>query len=279
MTAVKVSVVTVNYNGWNYLDHCLTSLLQNVRRDDLEVIVVDNASQDASVDNLRRSYPSVKIVEGSENVGFSRGCNRGAQAAIGRYLLFLNNDTIIQDDFLKPMADFLEDHPRVGVLGPRLVYEDGTFQLSSGSLPSVQQEAFDRVVYALARRRTEWLLHHLTRRYASVREVEWVTGACLLVRREVFEAVGGFDENMFMYFEDKDLCKRIAEQGWRVVYFPEVTVIHRLAGSTHEGNSKKLQAFYRASQLYYYRKHLSSFQSRLLKLYLRLSGLPTAEYN
>ncbi len=272
---MTVSVVIVNYNGGEVLAACIDSLQANVLRDDVEIIVVDNASTDGSVAFLRQRFSSVRIVEQGENVGFGKACNVGAAHAKGSILLFFNADARCTSDFITPILRYLQDHPEVGCVGPKLVNEDGSFQLSCGELPSAFREALGKAIAFFVRRKLFGLHLVFERKYAHTQSVGWLTGACLFVRRSAFEQVGGFDERIFLYFEDKDLSLRTAKAGWKVMHFPHVLVIHLLgkgSGSLPSGHLRKL---YRESQRYYYRKHLNWIDVMLLSVYLsvrRLAG-------
>jgi len=265
---MDLSIVIVNFNACPYLRRCLESLYA-CSPDPPEIVVVDNGSRDGSVAMVRKEFPKVRLLESRENLGFSAANNWGMRESRGAFILFLNPDVEVKPHGLERMRDFMQRHPEVGILGPRLIYPDGRFQLSAGRLPSLWQEFWDRWLYRRLERHRGFLLRQVERRFARIREVEWVTGACFLARRSVLEAVGGFDEHLFMYFEDKDLCKRVREAGYRVVYFPEATVVHLKAGSSGK-SPQELDAIYRQSQRYYYRKHLGALSVGVLEIYLRL---------
>jgi N-acetylglucosaminyl-diphospho-decaprenol L-rhamnosyltransferase len=266
-----ISIILVNYNGVQHLRKCIQSLVDNTRNVAYEIILVDNASTDGSKELVQTEFPSVSVIESSVNLGFSTGNNLGAKYAKGSKFLFLNTDTYLLEDSVSVLAKFLDDNSDIGIVGPRLVFDDGSFQLSSGRLPNVGVEFLDKIRYA-ADRHWHWMFASINDTKASVtKEVGWVTGACLMIRREAFEKVNGFDERMFMYFEDKDLCKRVWDNGWKVNYLPQTSVTHLLGGSS-AGKSVDVSKYYRESQLRYYHKHLSPFQQRCLQAYLRLTG-------
>jgi GT2 family glycosyltransferase len=211
-------------------------------------------------------------MKSAENLGFSAANNAAAETASGEFLLFLNTDTLLTGDALVPMMEYLDTHSGAGVIGPRLVFGDGQFQFSGGRLPSIGVEIQQKTMHALTRRWRKAFTPLFRPLFRGIRETGWVTGACLMVRREAFRHVGGFDEEMFMYFEDKDLCRRIAEAGWKIVYFPAVSVVHLLAGSSRKVGKSRIDGIYRASQRRYYLKHHGKFQNLLLHTYQRLSG-------
>lgn len=269
-TSMRLSVVIVNYNGGEVLPECLSSLKESGCGNDCEVLVVDNASSDNSIGSLRDLFPWVTVIENRENLGFARGCNVGIRASRGRMILFLNPDTRFRNDALALFTDFLERNPSIGLIGPRMVYPDGGFQLSCGSLPTAFREITDKLLYASVEIGLPGVRFLLDRTYRRVRPVGWLTGACLLGRREALEEVDGFDERIFMYFEDKDLCKRVAEAGWGVVHYPGAVVSHMLGKSSRTSDADRLRGIYRTSQRYYYEKHLGTIDRALLKVYLAL---------
>lgn len=267
---ISISIILVNYNGCDFLADCLDSI-NRVINSDCEVIVIDNSSTDNSVEIVRDRFPSVRVICSEVNLGFGKASNLAVDRSQGAYLLFLNTDTLLTENTPQILADYLDRHPDVGAIGARMTFPDNSYQLSSGRLPNLAIEFIDKIRYRLDRRWHDLLANIYNKQYATVREVGWVTGACLMMRREIFHSLGGFDESFFMYFEDKDLCKRVGELGYKVIYYPDTSIIHLLGGSS-QNITKSVNNYYRDSQLYYYQKHLSKFQTEILKLYLRLSG-------
>ncbi|GAN32602.1 MAG: glycosyltransferase family 2 protein [Candidatus Brocadia sp. AMX2] len=269
---MKVSVILVNYNSAVLLRQCLKSIYEQTKEISFEIIVVDNASSDNSRQVVRSEFPTAQLIESSGNLGFSRGNNLGASLAKGTYLLFLNTDTILFENSIKVLAGFLDTYPEVGAVGPKILFEDRYFQLSAGRLPNLLGEFFDKIIYSLARRWHTVMCPLLERRFNKTKAVGWLTGACFMVRQKAFVQVNGFDEKIFMYFEDKDLCKRISLSGWQIMYYPLTSIVHLLAGSSGTVDKQKINEFYRTSQIYYYHKHLGWLQSEILRLYLRATG-------
>lgn len=269
---MKVSVILVNYNSAALLRQCLKSIYEQTKGISFEIIVVDNASSDYSRQMVHSEFSHVHLIESSVNLGFSRGNNLGASVAKGTYLLFLNTDTILFENSIKLLADFLDEHSEVGAVGPKILFEDRYFQLSAGRLPNLFIEFIDKIAHSLARRWHTAVCPLLERRFNKTKAVGWLTGACLMVRQKAFAQVSGFDEKIFMYFEDKDLCKRINSAEWQIMYCPLTSIIHLLAGSSRNVDKQKISKLYRTSQLYYYRKHLGRLQSGMVRLYLRATG-------
>ena len=261
----------VNYNGSNCIYQCLDSINKIASSCFYEVIIVDNCSTDNSIEIIKNSFPAVKLICSDNNLGFGKANNLAFSYAKGNHLLLLNTDTILIENTPKILSDYLQQNQDIGAISARITFEDGSYQLSGGRLPNLAIEFLDKIRYGVDRK---W--HHIfsklyDRKYSIIKEMGWLTGACLMMRRDVFEQLGGFDESFFMYFEDKDICKRVNEAGWKVVYYPQTSLIHLLGGSSQD-IKKSANTYYRDSQLYYYQKHLGTFQTAVLKLYLRLSG-------
>jgi len=266
-----VSIILVNYNGSNFLYNCLSSIELFLDVCICEVVIIDNFSTDDSIKIIQDNFPYCKLIESQINLGFGKANNLAVKNAQGNNLLFLNTDTIMIEDTVKILSEYLQQDKNVGAIGSRITFQDGSYQLSCGNLPNLIVEFLDKIRYGFDNTWHQIFSRIYDRQYSKVQEVGWVTGACLMIRRDVFEQLGGFDENFFMYFEDKDICKRVKELGYKVVYYPKTSIIHLLGGSSH-GVKKSVNRYYRESQLYYYQKHLGKFQTAILKLYLRLSG-------
>ncbi|NUN64581.1 glycosyltransferase family 2 protein [Pseudanabaena biceps] len=265
------SIILVNYNGSKFLHECLNSIQKFGEFNNWEVIIVDNASTDNSISIIINNFPSFKLICSHTNWGFSKANNLAVRSSQGEYLLFLNTDTILTKNTPEVLLNHLNLNKNIGIISPRITFENGRYQLSCGDLPNLLSEFIDKIRYAFDNEFYDFLSTFYDRQYSKVQEVGWVTGACMMMRRDVFEQIDGFDENFFMYFEDKDICKRVKDLGYKVVYYPETTIIHLLGGSSH-GIKKSVNKYYRDSQLYYYQKHLGKFQTNILKLYLKLSG-------
>ena len=225
-----------------------------------------------SLELLEREARGIRIIRNRSNTGFGAANNRAAKEARGDILLFLNNDTICIHGVLPGVEAVFRGDPSVGVLGPRLLNEDRTFQLSAGALPTFWREIADKAVHAAGRRGIGLVVDPVTKSFSRRRTVGWVTGAALFIRKELFERAGAFDESMFMYFEDKDLCARCWRAGSTVVYDPHFEVIHLKGGSSPASLSPFLGNAYRASQVRYYRVHRPVHERLLLNVYLHLRG-------
>jgi GT2 family glycosyltransferase len=252
----RLSVVIVSYNTRALLGKCLDSLLADPAGRDTEVIVVDNGSTDGSADMLREHYPGVTAILNTVNRRWAGGNNQGAAVAGGTYLLFLNSDTLIVGDALGAFIGFMEGHPEAAIAGCRLLNTDGTLQRSCRGFPDLTNlfsEAF--FLYEIFPRSPIFGRFYMTTfDHESVREVEMVTGAALMVRADVFREVGGFDEDYHFYGEETDFCYRALRLGHRTFFFPGAEIVH------HGGASQ-------ARRLPYYRNHVDGIVRFLKKYY------------
>lgn len=267
----SVSVVIVSFNTQPELLRCLDSLAGNVSLP-LEIIVVDNASHDGTVEALRRQQPRTQIIANRENVGFARACNQGLRAARAPLVLLLNSDTEVGPGAVEALVQALERNPDAALAGPRTLNSDGTLQSSFGPpLTLLGEWQQRRLMRALRARRPE-ALRQLEEAWRGEREPAWISGSCMLARRAALEEVGLFDEGFFLYEEDVDLCLRLRRAGWRIVLVPSAEVIHHLGRSTrHVPGLATLE--YQRSHLHYYRKHNGRFQTSMLRAWLLASAV------
>ena len=253
-----------------------------------EIIVVDNASTDGSPDMVRQQFPHVRLIASDSNLGFVKGNNLGVAASTARYILLLNPDTEVCGRYCIPrslrggidpdtevcagiqaMVTYMDEHADVGVLGPKLLFPDGRVQPSRRRFPTLATAFLESTVLQ------QWFPHHrvLQRYYVQDKsddeeqDVDWLVGACLLIRRTTWEQVGPLDENIFMYSEELDWCHRAKEAGWRVVYVPWATVVH------HEGQSSDQaiparHIYFQSSKVYYFRKHHGAVAGEILRWFL-----------
>ncbi|MBM3284263.1 MAG: glycosyltransferase family 2 protein [Candidatus Aminicenantes bacterium] len=257
-----LSLILVNHNDSIHLRSCLRSLEPEARDLEAQVILVDNNSTDGSQAMIRSSFPWVRLIENSENLGFARANNQGIRESRADFLLFLNPDTVVFPGALSELLDELKRRPQAGAIAPRLVREDGSFQVSFGRRVSFFSELLQRLLFNPYYR-------VVLRFFSRAREAGWLSGACLLVRRKSLEDAGLFDENFFLYFEDIDLCYRLRKKGFRLILYPRATVLHA-GGASTSGQKLASRLEYRHSQVYFYKKHNSRVSCFLLRLYLRL---------
>jgi len=252
---MDISVIIVNYNTSRVFKNCLNSIWKYKNDYQLEVIVVDNNSFDDSVVMIRKDFPEVKLLINHENQGFARANNLAARIADSEILFFLNPDTLIQENIFQKIIEIFEANPRVGIVAPQLVVPDSSPQpWAYGKEEGLWQLVKNKFKNNLP---TYQLTNLLTK-------ADWVSGAALIVRRDVFEKVGGFDENFFMYFEDRDLCYRVRQLGYKIIVLPEIKVVH-FGGKSLTKNKERKKLYYQ-SQSYYWRKHYGLAVSLLLRL-------------
>ena len=255
-----ISIIIVSFNARGDLERCLESLHSAPPAMPHDIVVVDNASTDGSAAAARR-WPDITVIEAGSNAGFAKGNNIGIRASRGTNLLLLNSDTLVPRGAIDRLLAELERDPDVAVVGPRLVDGSGFAELSFGRMIGPFNELRQK---RLARSgAVEELTKH--RRYP-----DWVSGACLLVRRADAEAVGGLDERYFMYAEDVDFCAAIRARRRRILFTPDVEVVH-LRGRSAASAPAATREAYRRSQLAFYEKHHPGW-APLLRLYLRLRG-------
>jgi N-acetylglucosaminyl-diphospho-decaprenol L-rhamnosyltransferase len=266
-----VSVLIVTWNAREDVVRCLAALRESTRLR-FETIVVDNGSGDGTPAAARAAFPEARVLENARNDGFARANNRGLREARAPYVLVLNPDAELRPGALDVLARHLDAHPRVGAVGPRTLNEDGTIQVSFGPDLSFGSEWAQRRLVRGVQARRGAALAEAERLAARSWEPDWVSGACLLARREALEAVGGFDEGFFLYEEDADLCRRLRAAGWRVAFTPEAEVVHRLGRSMAQATGRA-RAEYQRSHLLYYRKHKGSLATLGLRALIAVTAV------
>jgi hypothetical protein len=262
----RVTAVIVSYNTRGELRGCLASLRAHAGMPVL-VIVVDNASADGSADMIAQEFPEARLVRNRENVGFSRANNQGLREAATPYVLVLNSDAELTAGALAALVAQLDARPRLGAVGPRTLSADGTVQVSFGpALTPLAEWRQRRLVLGVKARHPE-ALRKAVAMAAVEREPDWVSGSCLLARREALDAVGGFDEGFFLYEEDVDLCLRLRRAGWSILYTPAAEVIHHL-GRSMQRDPERARLEYHRSHLRFYRKHNGPAVARALRAFI-----------
>jgi len=265
---LELSIVVVTYNSRRHVRDCLESIQRTAGGIDHEVIVVDNASQDGTPDIIRNEFPTTHLIANPENLGFARACNQGITPSQGRHILLLNPDTVVLPKALATLLKEMNQSPETGLLGCRLLNPDRSLQLSFGYEVNIWNEVVRKMFFNLWENRffppVGWIVRSL---HSRKREVAWVKGACMLLRRQALLDVKLMDEAFFMYLEDADLCRRVRQSGWQVRYTPEAEVIH-IGGGSVRSNRERSALEHRRSQLYYFKKHLGEKSLRALKIYL-----------
>lgn len=256
-----LSIVIVNWNTCQLLRDCLESLLADPDSGRWEILVVDNASADDSVAMVQRCFPQVQLLASPENLGFSRGNNLALEQARGEYLLLLNSDTRVECGALGALVAFVAGQPRIGAAGPMLLNADGSLQLSCGIVPSLRTE----IVHKLLLHRLFPFFKLAGWDHRSARAVGWVSGACLLIRRQALEEVGPLDPAIYMCCEDLEWCMRLAQKDWQIFYYPFSRVVH-LEGQSIRKNLGQMLVISQQSLFYLFQKHFGPGHLLFLRL-------------
>jgi GT2 family glycosyltransferase len=265
----RVAVLIITYRTYPELRQCLTSLAPDAPAAD--VIVVDHASDAAEVARVRREFPSARVLVEPANAGFAAGVNRGARETAAEYLLLVNPDSTVERDLVARLTAWMDAHPDVGIVGPAIANPDGSMQASARRFPD-----FTTAIAG----RSSWLtrvlpqnpltrhnLPYTTRPHGEAIDVDWVSGACMMIRRRAFDALGGMDEEFFLYWEDADFCRRAKQAGWRTVYLPIPGTVHIGGASSRHASDAALAAFH-DSAYRLFMKHTSA-TGRLFALLVR----------
>jgi len=251
-----LSTVVVSYRSQQHVLACLAALeaAKGVRA---EVVVVDNDSRDGVAEALAERFPSVQVIANQENVGYARAVNQGIHATRGEFVLVMNPDCEVEPDAPQVLVGYLREHPKTAIVGPKILNADGSLEYSARAFPDHLTFLFNR--YSLLTRL--FPKNRFSRRYlltdwdhASVREVDWLSGACLLVRRAAIDQVGAMDEAFFMFNEDVDWCRRMRLAGWAVTYVPDAVVVHHVGASRSKVEPKVIYERHRG-MIHYFHKH------------------------
>ncbi|KKR51547.1 MAG: Glycosyl transferase family 2 [Candidatus Levybacteria bacterium GW2011_GWC1_40_19] len=232
-----------------------------LKREEIEIIVVDNASSDGSLEAISKyisDKKGLRLIGSRENLGFGKGNNLGASQARGETLIFLNSDTEVLDKGFLEMADFLTKNQNIGILGPKLINFDGTIQPSAANFYGLPNLLI--MLLGLEKRKSP----------EGIEKVDWITGAATMVRKEVFEEIGMFDKNIFMYMEDHELCFRAKKKGFATYFFPGAIVRHKSVGSSNKAFA--IVSIYK-NILYFYKKHMPHWQYRVARFLLLTKAL------
>ena len=259
-TVPQFAAILVNYNAGPEIERALRSIVDEMGGESWQGIVIDNASVDGSATKVNQFLPHVRLIRNDANVGFARGVNQGLAATTAPYVLIMNPDCRLMAGAIAALRGVLDAQPRCALTGPRVLNPDGSVQGSARGDPDMLTGLFGRttllrkVAPFLPIGRRNIVVDEAIRSGQPSAEVDWVSGACMLVRRTAFDQVEGMDERFFLYWEDADLCKRIGEKGWRTVYFPGATVVHAGGRSSIHVYRESLAAFHR-SAFFLFRKH------------------------
>jgi len=267
---VKLSIIILSFNTKDLLKQCLDSVVEGCRGiDEYEVIIVDNASVDGSVeemDKFKSRIKNLKLIKNKENLGYPKANNQGIKEASGDYIMLLNSDTIVKDRAIFEMVQFLDSHREYEVIGPRLLNSDGSLQSNCGRFPKLP------VAFVMLFKEHFGGSNFVRWSPGKSQTVDWLMGAAFMARREVFDKVGGLDENIFMYMEEVEWFYRTQKLNFKTYFLKEVEIIHLGMGSSKTGKTDPILNIYRGL-LYFYKKHLSLSEVFILKLMLKIKAV------
>ena len=258
---LDVSIIIVNWNTAKLLIQCLDSIYKTGSRYSFEVIVVDNGSRDDSVTLVARQFPSVVLIRNNENLGFARANNQGLSVGKGRYFMLLNSDTIVLQGAIDALIQVADAHPKLGVVGPTLLNMNGTVQKSWSSFPSFISELLGR----------NFRIRRPVPNQVNAYDVDWIMGACMLVRTETIADVGVLDDDYFFYAEELDWCFRMKRKNWSIWYITDAEIYHLGGGSTNRGSLAQLARLYQG-KLIYFNKYHGPYETILLRYGLAIGN-------
>jgi GT2 family glycosyltransferase len=251
---MRFSLIIINYKTLKLTTDCLQSLFLLPDQENLEIVIIDNASDDGSAEKLEAEFgPKIKIIKNKQNLGFAAANNQGAAISNGEFLVFLNSDTIIKEDFLNVCADILNKHPEIGIISPRL-------KLPSGEVQRAACGIFPNLYNLLAQKtKAEPIIDAGAEFYIS----DWVSGCALMISRDLFQKIGGWDDHFFLYYEDIDICKKAALHGFKAAIALKTSITH-LGGQSLKINTEKKKHYYK-SQDYYFKKYHGAIRSKITR--------------
>jgi GT2 family glycosyltransferase len=263
-----LDIIIVNYNSTDFLLSCLQSIYHTLHKFSGKVFVQDNSSED-DIDRVKVLYRQVILSKNPVNLGYAKACNQALSESRAAYAVLMNPDTLVLGDFFEYVLRYMEENSQVGILGPKIVNFDESVQGSARSFPTFLTGLFGRKS-AL----TKWFPNNrfsrqnvVTARSDGVTpiEVDWVSGACMVVRRRAIETVGPLDERFFLYWEDADWCKRMWEAGWKVVYYPQASIKHLVGGSSQRSPLRSTVEFHKSAYRLF-AKHATGAQRSAIPL-------------
>jgi len=244
-----IDIVIVNYKSTDYLLKCLKSVYDSIKDIPVRVFVHDNDSKNG-VDRITNAFPNVNFTKNDSNIGFSRGVNKCIKQGTAPYVLILNPDTVIKDGFFESTLQYIENNPDIGIVGPKVLNTDDSLQGSARAFLKPWMAFFGRnsflTRYFPNNRISRKCILSTGSDGVTPMSIDWVSGACILVRRKAIDEVGLFDEQFFMYWEDADWCKRMWKNGWKVIYFPRASIVHHVGGSSTKRPLRSIIEFHKS---------------------------------
>ena len=271
---MDLSVVIVNWNTKKLTTDCLSSIFKFTKDVTFEVIVIDNGSNDSSQKLIKARFPQVKLIQNKDNLGFTKANNQGIRISQGKYIMLLNSDAYLIENSFKKLVDFADKIKDLGALGPKLLNIDKTIQQSVGFVPNLPQVFYwmsflDDLPFGYILK--PFHIDHDSF-YQKEHEVDWVTGAAILIPKNIIKKTGMLDENIFMYGEEVEWCYRIKKEGYKVVFTPESQIIHIGRGSSGKISSRAFIGEFKGL-IYFYKKHKGILPLQLLRIFLKIGAL------
>jgi hypothetical protein len=260
-----VSIIIINYKQQQYLLNCIKSIYDTFTTHPFEVIIINNSPEE-NIDDILQKYSDLKIIE-NKNKGFSQANNLGSKNSKGEYLLFLNCDTIIKNDFLSGVIEKFNDKD-IGAIGLKMLFPDGTPQLSFWNENTFFNEFKNRKSEKYFKEKRQDYINSIFTEHSEFKEIEWISGAALIMKTIVFNNINGFDEDYFLFYEDADLCKRLKLKGFKIYFFPFSEIIHFKGENVNPDFINETYFYAKKSQLIYYKKHNNFFNRIMLRVYL-----------
>ncbi|HOX96067.1 MAG TPA: glycosyltransferase family 2 protein [Candidatus Woesebacteria bacterium] len=275
MTQIDLSIIIISYNTREILTDCVKSIVKYTKDLNYEIIIVDNGSKDGSLERIKelsKKYSRVRLVDAKDNIGFGRGNNLGVRAAKGKYLLFLNSDTLVFDNAIKESLDKARDNSQYGIFSCKLLNADRSIQASGGHFPTIGNvfawQFFIDDLPLIGKLIPSF--HPQLTSYDRDRQMDWITGAFMIISKKTFNEVGGFDENIFMYTEEMELCYRLKKLGYQTFYSVTPAIIH-LGGAS--GGSVFALTSEIKNMIYFWKKHKPGWQRPLVKIFFLFGSL------
>jgi GT2 family glycosyltransferase len=251
-TMISISIIIVSWNSFDFLKQCINSIYEYIEDIEFEIIIIDNASTDDSPKLIEKYFPDVTLIKNTENLGFARANNIGIKASRGEYLFLVNSDILLFNKIFKRIINHMNDHPSIGLLGPKILNPDHSLQLSARKFPNFLSNMSR--VFAVDR-----IFHNLNfHSHKKIEEVDILSGCFWVARKKAIDEIGLLDDQFFIYGEDKDWSTRFRKGGWKVLYFPEVEVIH-FGGRSSSNAPIKFYLEMQKANLIFWRKHFSRF--------------------
>ncbi|MEO6694811.1 MAG: glycosyltransferase family 2 protein [Ignavibacteria bacterium] len=260
-----ISIIIINYKQKHFISQCVASIYKHFNSYPFEVIIINNSVEE-NLYSLETSYPDLSVFE-NHNKGFSQANNLGVSYSKGDFIFFLNADTIVRSDFLKDFIDRFKNKT-FGAVGLKLRNEDETFQLSFWKENTFINEITNKKSEKEFKEKNKIFIKKIENEFNNIAEADWVSGAAMIMRKQVFLDIGGFDENFFLYYEDADICKRLQLKNLKIYFYPFCSLIHFKGENVNKDFRDKASFYSKQSQLLYYKKHNKFADNLLLKSYL-----------